>query len=124
MNSRMPVVVDQRPADERFDGDEDVIDLNDPKWGGGGDDPPEMDEAWCRKRLWEITKLLREQAEKIQPNALVISALGEEAGIVKVLMAKVAPNAKPTDVRKKRTDELPDDELAERVEELKAQGKL
>lgn len=115
----MPVTVDHQPEPE-----EEFIDLNDPKWGGDGDEPPEMDEAWCRKRLWEITKLLREQVDSGRPSALVISALGEEAGIVKVLMAKVAPNAKPTDVRKKRTDELPDDELAERVEELKAAGKL
>lgn len=115
----MPVVIQQQPEP-----DEEFIDLSDPKWGGDGDEPPEMDEAWCRKRLWEITKLLRGQAESERPNALVIGALGEEAGIVKVLMAKVAPNAKPADVRKKRTDELPDDELAERVEELKAAGKL
>lgn len=116
MNSRMPVVVDGV--------DDDVIDLSDPKWGGGvEDDPPEMDEAWCRRRLWEITKLLREQVTR-GPNASVIAALREEADIVKVLMAKVVPNAKPADVRKKRVEELPDDELEETVERLKAEGKL
>lgn len=116
---RPPAVIEHES-----ESNEEFIDLSDPKWGGQGDEPPEMDEAWCRKRLWQIMELLREQANANQPNALILSALGEEAGIVKVLMAKVVPNAKPTDVRKKRTDELPDDELAERVEELKAQGKL
>lgn len=116
---RPPAVIEHES-----DANEEFIDLDDPKWGGNGDEPPEMDEAWCRRRLWEIMELLREQARMKQPNALILSALGEEAGIVKALMAKVVPNAKPTDVRKKRTDELPDDELEQRVEELKAAGKL
>lgn len=119
MNARMPVVVDQQSEPE-----EEFIDLNDPKWGGAGDEPPEMDEAWCRKRLWEITKLLREQVDSGRPNDTVISALAQEAGIVKVLMAKVAPNAKPRDVRRERPDEVPDSELEQRVQELKDAGKL
>lgn len=119
---RLPVVIDH-PADE-VDGSEeseDAIDLDDPRWGGGeasADDPPEMDEGWCRRRLWEIAKALRAEVQKGQgANSVVVMAMREEAGIVKTLLAKAAPVGR-------RADEIPDADLDAQIAELRKAGKL
>lgn len=122
MNDRLPAVINGSPT-ERFEGDEtvvDVIDLNDPKWGGGDEEEevaPVMDEAWCRQRLWEIACLLRKQTLLNCPNQLVIGALSSEAAIVKALLPKDSAVGK-------KPNEVDDAELREKVEKLKAEGKL
>lgn len=113
MTDRVPVVIEHEAAEEE------VIDLTDPKWGGKGDEEevePVMDEAWCRKRLWEIACLLRKQT-KGTPNQLVIGALSSEAAIVKSLLPKKSEGPK-------RPDEVDDEELQEKVQRLKDEGKI
>lgn len=124
-NERLPVVIDHPPVgEEEVEDAEDAIDLDDPRWGGGAssepsvEDPPEMDEGWCRRRLWEITKALRAEVQKGQAaNSVVVMAMREEAGIVKTLLAKAAPVGK-------RTDEIPDADLDAQIEQLRKAGKL
>ena len=126
MADRVPAVIDGELDDSL---PADFIDLNDPKWGGkggaedgggGGDDEdvqPEMDEAWCRKRLWQIACLLRKETTKGAPNQLVISALSSEAAIVRGLLPKDSSAGR-------RAEELDDQQLEEQIRKLKSEGKL